>query len=235
MADGTSDAAKAGRATRTEIGRAAASHTYVATARVRQRGLDNRRVRSESIMRSKPSADPAAARCKRRISRASHRQAGGTRAPGADASSRWSRSQYNAFGPMAANESSGLSFYPLGHESAGPNPRFRGGFALRHALFQLVAACFAAAWQVASLGVSGNSKRRKFTRVPHAARACATRAYFEMASSAMPLVRGPMNPIAAITITIAPAMNANTPNVPKPFSTAAITNDEKIAEKRLHE
>lgn len=124
MADGTSDAAKAGRATRTEIGRAAASHTYVATARVRQRGLCNRRVRSESIMRSKPSADPAAARCKRRISRASHRHAGGTHAPGADASSRWSRSQYNAFGPMAANESSGLSFYPLEHESAGPNPRF---------------------------------------------------------------------------------------------------------------
>lgn len=73
----------------------------------------------------------------------------------------------------------------------------------------------------------------------HAARtvrhAYTTAAYFEMASSAMPFVRGPMSPIAAITITIAPAMNANTPNVPKPFSTAAITNDEKIAEKRLHE
>lgn len=70
--------------------------------------------------------------------------------------------------------------------------------------------------------------------MPHATRERAP-VYFEMASSAMPLVRGPMNPIAAITITIAPAMNANTPNVPKPFSTAAITNDEKIAEKRLHE
>jgi len=67
------------------------------------------------------------------------------------------------------------------------------------------------------------------TRAPHPP------LYFEIASSAMPLVRGPMSPIAAITITIAPAMNANTPNVPKPFSTAAITNDEKIAEKRLHE
>lgn len=76
---------------------------------------------------------------------------------------------------------------------------------------------------------------RKFTRVRHTARERATPVYFEMVSSAMPLVRGPMNPIAAITITIAPAMNANTPNVPKPFSTAAITNDEKIAEKRLHE
>ncbi len=65
--------------------------------------------------------------------------------------------------------------------------------------------------------------------------ALASAAYFEMVSSAMPFVRGPMNPIAAITTTIAPAMNANTPNVPKPFSTAAITNDEKIAEKRLHE
>lgn len=73
----------------------------------------------------------------------------------------------------------------------------------------------------------------------HAARtvrhACTTTGYFEMVSSAMPFVRGPMSPIAAITITIAPAMNANTPKVPKPFSTAAITNDEKIAEKRLHE
>lgn len=69
----------------------------------------------------------------------------------------------------------------------------------------------------------------------HTTRERALPVYFEMVSSAMPLVRGPMNPIAAITITIAPAMNANTPNVPKPFSTAAITNDEKIAEKRLHE
>lgn len=57
----------------------------------------------------------------------------------------------------------------------------------------------------------------------------------EIVSSAMPLVRGPISPIAAITITIAPAMNANTPTVPNPLSTAAITNDEKIAEKRLHE
>lgn len=57
----------------------------------------------------------------------------------------------------------------------------------------------------------------------------------EIVSSAMPFVRGPISPIAAITITIAPAMNANTPTVPNPLSTAAITNDEKIAEKRLHE
>lgn len=136
---------------------------------------------------------------------------------------------------MAANESSGLSFYSRGQRSAAPNPRFCSTFARRHALFQLVAACLATAWQVASPGVFGNMKPREFTRVPHATRERASPVYFEMASSAMPLVRGPMNPIAAITITIAPAMNANTPNVPKPFSTAAITNDEKIAEKRLHE
>lgn len=59
--------------------------------------------------------------------------------------------------------------------------------------------------------------------------------YFEIASSATPFVRGPISPIAAITTAIAPAMNTNTPAVPKPFSTAAITNDVKIAEKRLHE
>lgn len=78
---------------------------------------------------------------------------------------------------------------------------------------------------------------RGIARMPH--QPCDTRAhradYFEMVSSAMPFVRGPIHPIAAITTTIAPAMNANTPNVPKPRSTAAITNDEKIAEKRLHE
>lgn len=111
--------------------------------------------------------------------------------------------------PMAANESSGLSFYPRGHESAGPPPP---GFAV---VLRFVTP--------------------RFNSLPHATFACATRVYFEMVSSAMPFVRGPMNPIAAITIAIAPAMNANTPNVPKPFSTAAITNDEKIAEKRLHE
>lgn len=136
---------------------------------------------------------------------------------------------------MAANVSSSLLFYPRGQRSAGPDLRSCSAFSLRHALFQLVAASFDAAWQVASSGVFGNMKPREFTRVPHATRECATIVYFEMVSSAMPLVRGPMNPIAAITITIAPAMNANTPNVPKPFSTAAITNDEKIAEKRLHE
>lgn len=66
--------------------------------------------------------------------------------------------------------------------------------------------------------------------------ACAPRGrYFEIASSAMPLVRGPISPITAITTAIAPAMNTNTPAVPKPFSTAAIANDVKIAEKRLHE
>lgn len=75
MDDEASDAAKAGRQARTEIGSAAASHTYAATARARQRGFANRRVRLESIIRSKPSADPAAACCccERRIFRASHR------------------------------------------------------------------------------------------------------------------------------------------------------------------
>ncbi len=83
----------------------------------------------------------------------------------------------------------------------------------------------------------GNRGLARIARMPH--QPCDTRAhradYFEMVSSAMPFVRGPIHPIAAITTTIAPAMNANTPNVPKPRSTAAITNDEKIAEKRLHE
>ncbi len=57
----------------------------------------------------------------------------------------------------------------------------------------------------------------------------------DIASSATPFVRGPISPIDAITIAIAPAMNTNTPGVPNPFSTAAIANDVKIAEKRLHE
>jgi hypothetical protein len=112
--DGTSDAAKADRSTSTEIGSAAASHMDAATARVRQRGLGSNRVRSESIIRSRPSADPAAAQGERRVFRASHRHAAGIACLGADASSRWSRSRYNAFGTMAANESSGLSFYPRG-------------------------------------------------------------------------------------------------------------------------
>ncbi|AFQ49606.1 hypothetical protein GEM_3213 [Burkholderia cepacia GG4] len=89
--------------------------------------------------------------------------------------------------------------------------------------------------RAAPLTAISRAKRREYARVPHPTREHATHSYFEIASSAIPLVRGPMNPIAAITTTIAPAMKANTPNVPKPFSTAAITNDEKIAEKRLHE
>lgn len=168
---------------------------------------------------------------------------------------------------MAANESSGPSFYASEQESAGANV----------AVLRFVTLCFNSLPLACSLrgsliywacaidtgsgvirqGTTGSSNqfgcqitpdtrympyarcnRHRITRT-HAARtvrhACATTGYFEMVSSAMPFVRGPMNPIAAITITIAPAMNANTPNVPKPFSTAAITNDEKIAEKRLHE
>jgi hypothetical protein len=67
---------------------------YTATARVRRRGFANDRFRLESIIRSKPSADPAAAWCccERRIFRASHRHAGASYAPGADASSRRSHS-----------------------------------------------------------------------------------------------------------------------------------------------
>ncbi|CAB3769130.1 hypothetical protein LMG29660_06277 [Burkholderia puraquae] len=168
----------------------------------------------------------------------------------------------NAYGPMAANESSGPSFYASTQESAATQIAVHREFALRHALFQLVAACSVIAWQCCLLGVRDRYAMPRFSRrrggfsesirMPyhfryatsathgtHAARtarhACTSTDYFEMVSSAMPFVRGPMSPIAAITITIAPAMNANTPKVPKPFSTAAITNDEKIAEKRLHE
>lgn len=110
----------------------------------------------------------------------------------------------------------------------GRTPGFAG-------ILRLVTLCFN------SLRVASRVQRRlTCSRFPATcARALDMRApsvaYFEMVSSAMPFVRGPMNPIAAITMTIAPAMNANTPNVPKPFSTAAMTNDEKIAENRLHE
>ena len=48
-------------------------------------------------------------------------------------------------------------------------------------------------------------------------------------------MRGPIHPITAITISMAAAMNANTPVVPKLFRTPAIRNEVKIAEKRLQE
>ncbi len=153
-------------------------------------------------------------------------------------------------------------------ESAAAGSTLLRGIALRHALFQLVAACVFVAWHAcvfdafgtrpsadamdpvrARLPVDSHDKifcqragpeaetPDRIARMPQRTvrHACAPADHFEMVSSAMPFVRGPINPIAAITITIAPAMNANTPNVPKPRSTAAITNDEKIAEKRLHE
>ncbi|KGS21374.1 hypothetical protein X941_5601 [Burkholderia pseudomallei MSHR5569] len=75
--------------------------------------------------------------------------------------------------------------------------------------------------------------RRPARRYP--AHASARTRQRDIASSATPFVRGPISPIDAITIAIAPAMNTNTPGVPNPFSTAAIANDVKIAEKRLHE
>lgn len=46
----------------------------------------------------------------------------------------------NAYGPMAANESSGPSFYASVQESSATQVAVLRGFALRHALFQLVAA-----------------------------------------------------------------------------------------------
>ena len=59
--------------------------------------------------------------------------------------------------------------------------------------------------------------------------------HLEIFSSSRPLVRGPIKPIASMTISIAPAMKTNTPVVPNSFNTEAIKNAVKIAEKRLHE
>nr|WP_230965169.1 hypothetical protein [Burkholderia pseudomultivorans] len=56
--DDASDAASAAGAVNKEIGGTAASHTQVAIARVRQRGLLRRRVRSGSIMRSRTIGRP---------------------------------------------------------------------------------------------------------------------------------------------------------------------------------
>nr|WP_230940162.1 hypothetical protein [Burkholderia pseudomultivorans] len=56
--DDASDAASAAGAVNREIGGTAASHTQVAIARVRQRGLLRRRVRSGSIMRSRTIGRP---------------------------------------------------------------------------------------------------------------------------------------------------------------------------------
>lgn len=241
-----------------ETGSTTASDAYAATVRVRRRDFEIRRDKLESIIRSKPSADPAAAWCccERRIFRASHRHVWRimrarrrrlfAAEPFADATRavRWRLMSRQA-----------LHFTRRRKNRQRRKSWFGGGFALRHALFQLVAVCgFVAchAWRfvafdmkrlpVKSICMPNHPGDALFPLKPfrtHVAQttrhACVPADYFEMVSSAMPFVRGPMNPIAIITITIAPAMNANTPNVPKPFSTAAITNDEKIAEKRLHE
>lgn len=203
-------------------GSAAASHTKAATVRVLQRGTGNRRVRSESIMRSEPSADPAAGHSERRNARELRRYveriacaprrrlAGAKPLVRATRSARWRSMSREVF-----------------HSTCARIERQRGGGGAHTERFAL------------GFGLrSPCTKHRASRNVARRPAACPTPSrnnYFEIASSAMPRVRGPMNPIAAITITIAPAMNANTPNVPKPLSTAAITNDEKIAEKRLHE
>jgi len=57
----------------------------------------------------------------------------------------------------------------------------------------------------------------------------------EISSNARFRVRGPIQAITAITISIAAAMKRNTPIVSKLFSTPAIRNEVKIAEKRLQE
>ena len=44
-----------------------------------------------------------------------------------------------------------------------------------------------------------------------------------------------MKPITAMTISIAIAMNTNTPVVPNSFRMPAMRNDVKIADKRLQE
>jgi hypothetical protein len=62
-----------------------------------------------------------------------------------------------------------------------------------------------------------------------------SRAYVEIFSSSSPVVRGPIDQITSITISIAPAINANTPVVSKPFNTQAMRNAVKIAEKWLYE
>ena len=54
-------------------------------------------------------------------------------------------------------------------------------------------------------------------------------------SSARSRVGGPINPIAAITISIAAAMNTNTPATPNFSRMAAMKNELNIADNRLHE
>lgn len=167
MGDGTSDAANAGRSTRTEIGRAAASH--VATARVRQRGLTSHRVRSESIIkieaigRSGRRAKANGASSARAIDTPQTLQI-----PGADASSRWSRFA-DATRPVRWRLMSRQGFHSTRacRIRQGRTPRFAAVFALGHALFQLVAACCVVAWHARSLAVAATTKTRT---APHAAR-----------------------------------------------------------------
>ena len=135
----------------------AASHTYAAIARVRQRGFANCRVRLESIICSKPSADPAAACCccERRIFRASHRHVRHIACarrrrlfavePFADATRavRWRLMSRQALHSTRQRRNRQRR-----------KSRFRGGFALRHALFQLVSACGFVACQPYKLDVS---------------------------------------------------------------------------------
>ena len=73
--------------------------------------------------------------------------------------------------------------------------------------------------QATSLG------KRRLAFAPHCA----------ISSSARLVVRGPKNPIVAITTPIAAAMKTKTPNAPKALRMKAMTNDLKITESRLQE
>ena len=125
-----------------------------------------RRVRLKSIIRSKPSADPAAACCccGRRIFRASHRHVRRivcarrrrlfAAEPFADATRtvRWRLMSRQALHSTRPNRN-------LQRRKS----RFHGEFALRHALFQLVAACIFRCMAILLIGHSSPTKGAAFS------------------------------------------------------------------------
>ena len=163
MGADASEAAKAGRSTSTEIGSAAAIPIHAAATRARQRGFANRRVKLKGIIRSKPSADPAAACCccGRRIFRASHRHVRRIMCARrrrlfasepfavATRSVRWrlmSRQALHSTRPCKNRQ--------------GRASRFCASSRFVSTLFQLVAACFFVTWQSDSLCVSDRYRKR---------------------------------------------------------------------------
>ena len=110
---------------------------------------------------------------------------------------------------------------------------FRGSMPWTQALLVLGAAVTAVSVLAVTVRFSEGEERAAKAEID--ARNTSSPRYREISSRASRVVRGPITPIARITITMLPAIRVNTPFTPNSDNVNPMANDENTTDSRLHE